>query len=95
MTALPTPPSSTAARAVLGALARKGLAIAGTALVTRGFVDQSTMDGAIPLVAEQLVGAALVGGATLWSLVRARITHTRFARAWSILIGEDQQGEKA
>lgn len=84
-------PAATAARAIAGAVVRSLLKIAGTALVTRGLVDQGTVDGAIPMFSEEIVGVLLVGAASSWSIIRAAITHTRFAAAWRALRGEDPQ----
>lgn len=86
-------PAATVWRAMLGALVRKLLAIAGTALVTRGFVDQSTADGWLPIVVEQVVGASMIGGATAWSVARAKLTHTRWAAAWRALVGDQPTKE--
>lgn len=87
MSDLPAP-VATAARAIAGAIVRSLLKIAGTALVTRGLVDQGTVDGAIPMLAEEIVGSLIVAAASGWSVVRAAITHTRFAAAWRALRGE-------
>ena len=78
-------PAATAARAILAAIVRSILKIVGTALVTRGLVDQGTIDGALPMLAETIVGAALVAGASAWSIVRAYLSHTRWAAAWRAL----------
>lgn len=83
-----TAPAATVARAIAGALVRSLLKIAGTALVTRGLVDQGTVDGAIPMLAEEIAGSLLVAAASGWSVARAAITHTRFAAAWRALRGE-------
>ena len=80
-------PAATAARAITGAVVRSLLKILGTALVTRGLVDQGTVDGAIPMLAEEIAGSLLVAAASGWSVVRAAITHTRFAAAWRALRG--------
>jgi len=87
MTDIPAP-AATAARAILGTLARTGLKIVGTALVTRGVIDQGTADGVVPMLAEEVVGLICVGAGSLWSVARARLTHTRFAAAWRALNGD-------
>jgi hypothetical protein len=81
-------PAATLARAIAGAVVRSLLKVAGTALVTRGLVDQGTVDGAIPMLAEEIAGGLLVAAASGWSVVRAAITHTRLAAAWRALRGE-------
>lgn len=78
-------PAATAARAIIGALVRSLLKVLGAALVTRGLVDQGTIDGAVPMLVETIVGAVLVGAASGWSVGRAWLVHTRWARAWRAL----------
>jgi hypothetical protein len=78
-------PANTAARALLGALVRHMLTAAGTALVTRGIVDQGTVDGVIPMAVEEIVGALIVSGAVGWGQLRAYASHTRWAAAWAAL----------
>lgn len=74
-----------AAIALLGSLVRHLLTVAGTALVTRGLVDQGTVDGIIPMAGEEIVGALIVGAALGWSQLRAFLSHTRLAAAWAAL----------
>lgn len=81
-------PAATVSRAIAGAVVRSLLKIVGTALVTRGLVDQGTIDGAIPMLAEEIAGGLLVAAASGWSVARAAIAHTRFAAAWRALRGE-------
>ncbi|WP_010186029.1 Pam3-gp28 family putative phage holin [Sphingomonas sp. PAMC 26605] len=81
-------PAATVWRAIAGAVVRSLLKIVGTALVTRGLVDQGTVDGAIPMLAEEIAGSLLVAVASGWSVVRAAISHTRFAAAWRAFRGE-------
>ena len=78
-----------AALAMLGAAVRHVLTIAGAALVTRGFVDQGTVDGYMPTAIEIVVGALLAGGGIAWSQLRAYASHTRLANAWAALRAED------
>ncbi|USI71603.1 hypothetical protein [Sphingomonas morindae] len=83
-----TAPAATASRAILGALARKAITIAGTALISHGLVDQGTVDAATGPIADYLVGAGLILASGAWSIARARITHTRFANAWRKLTSD-------
>lgn len=74
-----------AARAMLGSLVRHLLTAIGTALVTRGLIDQGAVDGIIPMAVEVLVGAILAAAATGWGQLRAFLSHTRLAKAWADL----------
>lgn len=68
----------TAARAIAGTMIRTGLKMIGTALVTRGLVDQGTVDGVIPTLSEELVGVLMLAGGAGWGFVRAWFAHQRF-----------------
>ena len=81
----PAAPAATVARALLGSATRHLLTAAGTALVTRGIVDQGTVDGVMPMAVEIVVGAALATFSTGWGQFRAFASHTRWARAWAAL----------
>ncbi|WP_404711471.1 hypothetical protein [Sphingomonas sp. MMS24-J13] len=83
-------PAATAARALLASAVRHALTAAGTALVTRGLVDQGAVDGFMATGVEMVVGALIVAGATCWGQFRAWMSHGRFAAAWAALNGEQQ-----
>lgn len=74
-----------ASLALLGSLTRHLLTAIGTALVTRGAVDQGTLDGIVPMAAEEIAGGALFLVGIGWGQVRAFLSHTRWARAWAAL----------
>ncbi|MGI4731114.1 MAG: hypothetical protein ACRYFW_05115 [Janthinobacterium lividum] len=57
----------------------------GTALVTRGIVDQGTVDGVMPMAVEIVVGAVIATASTGWGQLRAYASHTRWAAAWKAL----------
>ena len=78
-------PAATAARALLASLVRHFLTALGTALVTRGAVDQGAVDGYMATAVEMVVGALIVAGATGWGQLRAWLSHGRFAAAWAAL----------
>lgn len=59
--------------------------MAGSALVTRGLVDQATVDGYMATAVEIVVGALMVGGATAWRQFRAFLSPSRWAAAWMTL----------
>ena len=80
-------PAATAARALLASLVRHVLVMIGTALVTRGLVDQGTVDGYMATAVEMVVGALIVAGSTAWGQFRAFWSHTRWAAAWKALQG--------
>ena len=82
-------PAATVARALLASLVRHALTVAGTALVTRGLVDQGTVDGYMATAVEMVVGALIVAGSTAWGQFRAFWSHTRWAAAWKALQGRD------
>lgn len=81
-------PASTVGRALLASLVRHTLTIAGTALVTRGLVDQGTVDGYMTTAVEMVVGAILAAGAAAWGQRRAYLSHTRWAAAWAALLAD-------
>lgn len=56
----PTDPA-TPARAIAGALTRHALTAAGSALAAHGGIDQASVTGAVPALADEAVGLALVG----------------------------------
>lgn len=70
---------------MLGVLVRSLLKIAGTALVTRGIIDQGTVDGLMATLAEAILGGLMIGAGNAWSLVHALFEHSRWARAWAAL----------
>jgi hypothetical protein len=78
-------PAATAARALLASLVRHVLTAIGTALVTRGWVDQGAVDGYMATAVEMVVGVLLAGGSLAWGQVRAYLSHTRWQRAWDAL----------
>ena len=84
MSDLPSP-GRTALRAVAAVIVRHLLTAAGTYLAHRGWVDQATADSAVGPIADELLGAGLVIGSAGWGVVRAKLSHGRFARAWAIL----------
>ena len=87
-------PAATVARALLASLVRHLLTMAGTALVTRGLVDQGTVDGIMATAVEVVVGAILVTVSTGWGQLRAYLSHTRWAAAWAALqSGETPQSQ--
>ncbi|MGI3904190.1 MAG: hypothetical protein ACRYF1_27295, partial [Janthinobacterium lividum] len=65
--------------------ARHALTAVGTALVTRGIVDQGTVDGVMPMAVEIVVGAVIATASTGWGQLRAYASHTRWAAAWKAL----------
>lgn len=75
-------PAETAVRALLASAVRHALVVAGTALVTRGIVDQGVVDGAIPTLVETIVGTLLVAGATGWAQLRAWLAHDHLTTLW-------------
>lgn len=80
-------PAATVGRALLASLVRHGLTALGAALVTRGIVDQGTVDGYMATAVEIVVGGLLSAGATLWGQRRAYLSHSRWAAAWAALEG--------
>ncbi|UAK24333.1 Pam3-gp28 family putative phage holin [Sphingomonas nostoxanthinifaciens] len=89
MSDLPAP-AATAVHALLASLVRHALVAAGSALVTRGIVDQGAVDGFIATMVETIVGTLMVAGATGWAQARAFLSHTRLAAAWAALNGDPQ-----
>ncbi|UAK24170.1 Pam3-gp28 family putative phage holin [Sphingomonas nostoxanthinifaciens] len=77
MSDLPAP-VATAVHALLASLVRHALVAAGSALVTRGIVDQGAVDGFIATMVETIVGTLMVAGATGWAQARAFLSHTRW-----------------
>lgn len=85
---VPTP-ASLAVRAVLAAVLRHVITLAGAALVARGLLDPGTADGAVEPIVAELAGLAMIIGAAAWSGVRS-LTHSRLRAAWRALTGEDE-----
>ncbi|UAK23689.1 Pam3-gp28 family putative phage holin [Sphingomonas nostoxanthinifaciens] len=81
-------PAATAVHALLASFVRHALVAAGSALVTRGIVDQGAVDGFVATMVETIVGTLMVAGATGWAQARAFLSHTRWAAAWAALNAE-------
>ncbi len=86
-------PAATAARAIAAALIRHAITAAGTALVAHGYVDQGTVNDAVSPIADEVLGVAVVVASAGWSVVRAHLTHSRWAAAWAALNGPSPRGE--
>ncbi|UAK25665.1 Pam3-gp28 family putative phage holin [Sphingomonas nostoxanthinifaciens] len=75
-------PAATAVHALLASLVRHALVAAGSALVTRGIVDQGSVDGFIATMVETIVGTLMVAGAADSGRRRARSYRTLVRRRW-------------
>lgn len=78
-------PAATAARAIAAAVLRHVLTAAGTSLVARGYLDQGTVNDAVSPFADEILGALIVCASAGWGVVRAHLSHGRWARAWAAL----------
>lgn len=83
-------PAATAARAILGGQVRHALTALATLAITHGVATQGQADAIVPPLVDYLTGAALLGVSTLWSARRAIFDHSRWARAWAALTGDDK-----
>lgn len=88
MSDVPTP-AGLAVRAVLAAVLRHLITLAGAALVARGLLDSGTADAAIEPIVAELVGLAMILGALAWSGLRS-LTQPRVTAAPRALRDEDE-----
>lgn len=84
----PAAPAATAAQGIAAALLRHAITAAGSAIVARGWVDQSTATSAVGPLSDYALGVAMMAGASAWAWARAHLTHTRWAEAWRLLNGQ-------
>lgn len=76
---------SSAAKGLVTSLATGLVRIAGTFLIAHGALTQTTADAIGPLVAQEIVGTALVVGGQFWALIREWLSHQK---AWAAAFAE-------
>ena len=88
-------PAATAVKGIAAAALRHAVTAAGVALAARGVIDAQTASRATGPIVEGMMGVAAACGAAGWSMLRAWITHSRYAVAWARLTGTNFPGAVA
>ena len=81
-------PAAAVARALARAMIRKGLTVLGTIAVTRGLIDQGSVDSAMGQAVEITLGALTVVGSGVWTWFATTNVHQRLAAALAALRGQ-------